>query len=997
MDAEIKIEGYHPPFRGDRKKNKSRSSRDSGGVAIYVRDDAAIDTEEILSFSNGLVETVGIHIKGWNLVVFVVYRTPDDPTHNRHSGHRELSQALKAIEDCLQGLTTPTPDLIICGDFNLPNADWNRGECKPGSDRVREEDKMVRALYELTLNNFLVQEIRKPTHRDGNTLDLVFTNNAHLVHSYTSTYSSVSDHNIVEIKTHYKSTNQTDKTKEEDEPTSQVPSFFGLNFFSNEINWPRFNSELTSCNWIQEFKGCNANEMLNKFSRVCLEIATELVPAKKRPCKSQSRIPRHRRVLMRTRRRVNIQLSKHPCESRRKALTSKLVDIEKKLRQSHHDQQEMQEKKAVESIKSNSKYFFSYAKSFSKVKTGIGPLLDAANSLISNTKKMAEMLSDQYSSVFSHPKHQNNNPEELFPEQPAGPGSISNILFTEEELIEAMKEIRCNSASGPDEFPAMILKQCAHAIAPPLFMIWRNSLNTGIIPTICKTANIIPIHKGKSRAVPKNYRPVALTSLLIKLFEKVVRRHLVSYMEETCQFNPSQHGFRSGRSCLSQLLEHFDHITRLLEEGQSVDIIYLDFAKAFDKVDIGVTLRKLKTLGITGTLGRWLHCFLTGRSQTVIVNGTKSSPRTVVSGVPQGSVLGPLLFLILIGDIDEGVTSSFISSFADDTRIGHGVTSQEDIIALKRDLQSVYEWAKTNNMEFNSDKFELLRYHHNSSTQIEASYTADNGSPIEEKEALKDLGVIMSSNGSFSHYIMEKVTKMKSKIGWVLRTFRTRELRPMLTLWKQLILSDHDYCSQLWSPVKVGDIQSLEMLQRSFLRRICGMQELSYWEQLKKLKLYSLERRRERYIAIYVWRIIEGNAPNISATHGITAQSHPRRGRTCRVPNVSPSATCRIKSIRHSSFAIKGPRIFNSLPKDVRNFTGGTVDEFKRKLDYHLQTVPDEPLIPGYTAFRTIDSNSLIDWHTHLVLHRRDTSVEDSRHSGDANLQSLRVDPPGSP
>ena len=194
----------------------------------------------------------------------------------------------------------------------------------------------------------------------------------------------------------------------------------------------------------------------------------------------------------------------------------------------------------------------------------------------------------------------------------------------------------------------------------------------------------------------------------------------------------------------------------------------------------------------------------------------------------------------------------------------------------------------------------------------------------------------MSNDASFSIYINEKVAAMNSKISWVLRSFKTRDRLPMLTLWKQLILSDHDYCSQLWSPDKVGDIQSLELLQRSYLRKIHGMQSLSYWDQLQQLGLYSLERRRERYIATYVWKILEGIAPNISDDHGISAQKHPRRGRECRVPKVSTSSPSRIRTIRFSSFAVKGPRIFNSLPKHLRNFTGGTVDNFKHRLDVCL-------------------------------------------------------------
>ena len=202
-DAEIHIQGYSL-FRQDRAQTKGKRGRNSGGVAVYVRDDAASNTEIIFTFSNGVIEALGIHIKTWNLAVVIVYRTPDDPKHNRKSAEKEFSQFLKAARDCLKKLPAPTPDIILCGDFNLPNADWNSGECRSGASRVREEQKMVSALYSFAVDNFLVQQIEQPTHRDGNILDLLFTNNSDLVHSYTSTYSGQSDHKVVEVRSHYK-------------------------------------------------------------------------------------------------------------------------------------------------------------------------------------------------------------------------------------------------------------------------------------------------------------------------------------------------------------------------------------------------------------------------------------------------------------------------------------------------------------------------------------------------------------------------------------------------------------------------------------------------------------------------------------------------------------------------------------------------------------------------------------------------------------------------
>ena len=620
----------------------------------------------------------------------------------------------------------------------------------------------------------------------------------------------------------------------------------------------------------------------------------------------------------------------------------------------------------MERIRTNCKYFFSYAKRFSSIKVGIGPLLDAADTLISCPKRMGEILSDQYSSVFSKPVFKDNEINNIFSEEtPASPDYITDIDFSKEDIVKAIDEFSCNSAAGPDGFPAILLKKCKSTLSHPLYLIWRNSLSQGTVPALCKTANVIPIHKGKSRSVAKNYRPVALTSLIIKTFEKVIRRQLVQFFEQHNLLNDNQHGFRSSRSCLSQLLAHFDSVTRLLESGKAVDVVYLDFAKAFDKVDIGITLTKLKALGIHGDLGRWLRSFLTGRSQSVLINGVKSEPRAVISGVPQGSVLGPLLFLILIGDIDRNVVNSFISSFADDTRVGHGVSSKEDMESLQADLESVYRWAKTNNMEFNSDKFELIRYRSNqtASNLCDAQYYSNIGSHIKQKKHIRDLGVTISEDATFGHYISEKVNKIKSKIGWVLRTFRTREATPMLTLWKSLILSEHDYCSQLWNPQRTGYIQSLEQLQYSFIKKIHSVSNLSYWDQLSALRLYSLERRRERYVAIYTWKMLEGLVPNIaSGEAALVAKLHPRRGRECVVPKVSGNASCKIQSIRRASFAINGPRVFNSLPQHIRDTTGCDTCTFKSRLDRFLEKVPDQPLIPGYTAYRQCDSNSLIDW-----------------------------------
>ena len=185
-------------------------------------------------------------------------------------------------------------------------------------------------------------------------------------------------------------------------------------------------------------------------------------------------------------------------------------------------------------------------------------------------------------------------------------------------------------------------------------------------------------------------------------------------------------------------------------------------------------------------------------------------------------------------------------------------------------------------------------------------------------------------------------------------------------LWKSLVLCKLDYCSQLWSPTAKGDIQKLEMVQRSFIRKFDEVRDLNYWAQLQKLNLYSLERRRERYMVIYIWRILECQVPDFTADKIYSMNNEGRLGRKCSSPSVKNTAASAIKKIRYASLSVKGPQLFNSLPAEIRNLNNCSVETFKRALDRFLSNVPDEPLIPGYTAMRRADSNSLVDMVKHI-------------------------------
>ena len=252
-------------------------------------------------------------------------------------------------------------------------------------------------------------------------------------------------------------------------------------------------------------------------------------------------------------------------------------------------------------------------------------------------------------------------------------------------------------------------------------------------------------------------------------------------------------------------------------------------------------------------------------------------------------------------------------------------------------------------------------------------FTSSSGSTITEKPSVeKDLGVIMSNNGTFKKHIEEVVREARSQAAWVLRTFSTRDKIPMTTLFKALVQCKLDYCSQLWSPTAKGEINALEMVQRSFLRKIKNVGHLPYWEQLKELKLYSQERRRERYMIIYIWRILEGQVPNIGSPNcrghirekinsRPNCHENDRLGRRCDIPKPLPRTHAHIQNLREASLCVRGARLFNLLPKSIRDMRDCSTEAFKRALDKHLKIIPDEPQIQGYTACRRAESNSLLN------------------------------------
>ena len=268
-------------------------------------------------------------------------------------------------------------------------------------------------------------------------------------------------------------------------------------------------------------------------------------------------------------------------------------------------------------------------------------------------------------------------------------------------------------------------------------------------------------------------------------------------------------------------------------------------------------------------------------------------------------------------------------------------------------------------MHFNGDKFECLRFWPNPALAPEFDYVGPDGSNIEVKDNLKDLGVHISSDLSFTVHV-EKVVSAASKLaGWGLRTFRKRGITTMKTIWKSLVQPKLDYCSQFWSPRDQESINRIESVQRHFFSKISSLDGFDYWEKLRKMKMYSQERRRERYMILFLWKISQG------MVHGYDVQftsAKGRRGRTALPHNIVSSSPAPVRKARESSLGVKGVKIFNLLPAELRNTDHNNVDIFKKKLDIFLSNIPDQPTIAG--VGRSAESNSLLHQIPQTMLNR---------------------------
>ena len=305
-------------------------------------------------------------------------------------------------------------------------------------------------------------------------------------------------------------------------------------------------------------------------------------------------------------------------------------------------------------IKNDSKSFYAYVRSKQKVREKVGPLENNSGNIISDRFQMAEVLNEYISSVFTK-EDISSLPVPFTKFEGSKSEHLGQLFVTPEMTIKKINKMKDNKSQGVGGIPPKLLKEIVEQISTPLANLFNLSLKEGIVPSEWKEANITPLFKKGSRNKPENYRPVSLTSVVCKLLETLIRDHMVEFLAKHKLINISQHGFLKARSCLTNLLCFLEEIAKWVDDRLPVDVVYLDFQKAFNKVPHQRLLLKLKAHGIGNDVINWIEKWLTHRRQRVIVDGEISNWKSVLSGVPQGSVLGPILFLIYINDLEDDI------------------------------------------------------------------------------------------------------------------------------------------------------------------------------------------------------------------------------------------------------------------------------------------------------------------------------------------------------
>ena len=492
----------------------------------------------------------------------------------------------------------------------------------------------------------------------------------------------------------------------------------------------------------------------------------------------------------------------------------------------------------------DNKRFWSYIKNLSSSGAGVAPLKKDGR-LTSDPREQAEVLNSQFQSVFGDGQRYtaeefNLKTKMTDKETP----TMGNVTVSCEGIKRLLRNLNPHKAGGPDGISSRVLKELAEEIAPALTCIFQSSLSSGVVPADWRSAYVTPLFKKGEQYNPANYRPVSLTCIACKLLEHVVVSSVMQHFESHGILIDNQHGFRRGRSCETQLLEFVEELMTNLEEGKQTDILIMDFAKAFDRVNHSLLVHKLHRYGIRDSTLAWIENFLEDRHQAVVVNGHRSSFISVRSGVPQGSVLGPCLFLAYINDLPEELTS-LTRLFADDTAVYRVINDCSQQLQLQQDLNRLAEWENSWDMQFHPAKCVSMPITRRRNV-LNNSYTL-HGHTLDSVTTVKYLGVTLQQSMCWDSHINNVVIKANRMLGFLRRNLKISSSSIKEKAYKAFVRPLLEYASSVWDPYDQRSIDKLEAVQRRAARFVLNRyhNRSSVSDMLDMLRWPSLQERRK--------------------------------------------------------------------------------------------------------------------------------------------------------
>jgi len=867
-----------------------RRDRDDGygGVLIGVSTNLPSEPVDIETLCE--VSAVSIRLShNQELIVIGAYRPPSrDITYQQN--------LCKCICDTVA--SRPNSFIFCAGDFNVPDVQWTSHTIV--SHRYPVDINQL--ILKMVDDCYFTQLVDSPT-RNENILDIIFTNRPSLI-NYCNVISGISDHEAV--LTSFMA--QAVYHKEGDRKR----------YLWNKANFQEMNIELSRFTaWFcDHFNIDTPVECLwSHIKSALLSLLDKYVPSKVvKNSNKQPWVNHHIKQLSRRKKKCYKIAKANNSSSEWLRYKSLKREIQRECRKARNS---YMARSLFDPFKSGrKKNFFRYIKSLRKDSCGIS-MLQSDGITYSNNVDKAEILNKHFASVFTQ---DDNSPA---PDLGSSPyPDLQSFGTSVEEVYNLLTQVDPFKATGPDDIPPKLLKEMAFELSPSLTVLFNSSLKQGKIPHDWKIASVTPIHKKGNRSNPTNYRPISLTSVCCKTLERIIHSNIMEHLNRFNVLSKCQYGFRANHSTELQLLHTVHDLVTNLNKKIQTDAILLDLTKAFDKVLHRFLLHKLHYYGIRNEILEWISSFLSDRTQYVTCNGSKSSIIDVISGVPQGTVLGPLLFLVYINDLPNCVLSS-CSLFADDCLLYRPIYTEDDNRILQDDLLRIEEWANKWKMIFNTDKCEVLQV--TLSNLKPTSYFLYN-SQLSTVSHAKYLGVLLDSKLNFNNHVATICRKANNVLALLKRNLYhcNSEIRSQAYfLYVRPIL---EYASTVWAPHTKSNVDKIESVQRRAARFVVADYDYSssVTSILNRLKWSSLDVRRQVNRLMMFHKILQGsvalNLPQEVSLLHTTTRGHDRR---YQIP------FSRI-DVHKFSFFPATVRLWNGLPDSVVHLD--SLESFRRSV-----------------------------------------------------------------